>query len=296
MTTQDTNGSAPNAGAAEKTDDTNKETVQTNVDPVKVELESERRKFEDARLAWESEKATLVEQASKTKEVEIKTKFDVDEILDDPFAFFKEHGADDDKVFELAQNIFFLKYPDKAPPSFDLERTKRKMERQLKKMEDSTKDVEKRVEETLTQKQQTEYNKRIEAEFQTASEFIKTPEAVDTYPCTAAFFGEDTEDYKGALINCAGNVAKELKRVPTTKEVAEALEKWLETRYTRFKPKQAEKKIAADLEKAADKTTGSVTLSNEDNRVERRKPVTAEERFNRGLKALENREILEKSK
>jgi len=265
-----------------------KETVNTTVDPKLVEMESERQKFNDERKAWLAEKTELEAQASAAKGVKTVAGIDVDEVLDDPFAFFGQHGADEEKVFELAQNIFFLKFPDKAPADFDMKRTKRQMERQLKKLEDKTGDVEKRVEESITQRQQTEYNNRITAEFKAAAEAITVDG--DDLPYTRAFFDKDSEDYRGALINTAGNVARELKRVPTTKEVAEALEKWLGARYERYKPKQANAKIEGDLNKVAGK---SVTLSNDDVQVERRAPMTAEERYKRALGVLEGKTIIE---
>ena len=265
--------------------------VVANVDASKVEAETskvEREKLESERKAFIAER-----EAFETERKSAKPKlenFDIDEALDDPFTYFTERGITPEKAFQLAQSVFFEKHPDKKPSDYELKKTQRKHERMIKKLGEQTESVEKRAAEQVEKKQLEEYNKKIFTEFDTASASIdwagRDKEEFDTeFPHSAGFF-DDKDDYRQALFGFGAQTAEKLKRVPTTQEVQAELEKWLETRFKRVKPKRS--KIEQELDKKLDK---SVTLSTKDNTIPRNKPLTAEERFEKAMAAAESRDI-----
>lgn len=274
------------------------ETVTANIDTSKVDAEvakvsadkfaAEREAFEKEKAAWEAEKSSFKPPQPKIEN------FDIDDALDDPFRYFGERGIDEEKAFQLAQAVFFEKHKDKKPPDYDLKKTQRKSERALRKLEEKTANLEKEAEAKAEAKRLEEYNKKVYQEFDTAADAIDfTKRDADDYetdyPHSAGFF-DDKQDYLQALFGFARQTAEKLKRVPTTKEVQEDLEKWLDQRFSRVKSKR---KVTEQLEKKVD---GSSTLSLKDNKVPRDKPLTAEERFARAMAAAESKSIVKEEK
>lgn len=281
-------------------DDTNTttgkvETVTANVDTSKVDAEvakvsadkltADREAFEKEKAEWEKEKNSFQPPKPKFEN------FDIDDALDDPFRYFEERGVDAEKAFQLAQSVFFEKHKDKKPADYELKKTQRKSERALRRLEEKTANLEKEAEAKAEAKRLEEYNKKVYQEFDTAADAIdftkrEADDFESEYPHSAGFF-DDKQDYLQALFSFARQTAEKLKRVPTTKEVQEDLEEWLDTRFKRVKPKQ--KKIEQELNKKLD---SSSTLSLKDNKIPRDKPLTADERFQRAMAAAESKSII----
>lgn len=285
MTTENTQTNSDTA----KTD-----TVQANVDPGKVAAEvdkvnsekflADKKAFEEEKAKWEQEKANF--QPPKPR----LDNFDIDDALEDPFRYFEERGIDKAKAFQLAQSVFYEQHPDKKPVDYELKKTQRKSERALKKLQEKTDNLEKEAEAKAEAKRLEEYNKKVYQEFDTAADVIDfskrdADDFESDYPHTAGFF-DDKQDYLQALFSFARQTAEKLKRIPTTKEVQEDLEQWLDNRFRRVKSKR---KVTEQLEKKVD---GSSTLSLKDNKVPRDKPLTPEQRFERAMAAAESKSII----
>lgn len=272
----------------------NADTVIANVDASKVDAEvakvsaeklaADKAEFEKQKAEWEKERASFEPPKPRIEN------FDIDDALDDPFRYFGERGIDEEKAFQLAQAVFFEKHKDKKPSDYDLKKTQRKSERALRKLEEKTANLEKEAEAKAEAKRLEEYNKKVYQEFDTAADAIDfskrdADDFESDYPQSAGFF-DDKQDYLQALFSFARQTAEKLKRIPTTKEVQDDLEKWLDQRFSRVKSKR---KVTEQLEKKVD---GSSTLSLKDNKVPRDKPLTAEERFARAMAAAESKSIV----
>ena len=263
-----------------------------DVDSRLVELEARQRKLDADTRAFEERMA----QASATP---VSDAFSVDDALDSPFEYFKQHGLDDEGVLELAQSIFFNKFPEKAPPDFTAKQALKASKRVLAKIESKSKEAEEKAKRAVAEESQKEYNRRIAAEFHSQVEST-TPE---THPYIAAFFAKDAEDgaateidkeeLMGALISTGANLAKSTGREPKISEVAAELENWLKKRYSRYKPPAAkEESKAPGTDKPGD-AAGQPTLSHDNGEAPTTK-LTREQRFQRAMEAASKVAFLKK--
>lgn len=265
--------------------------VKTEVDPKIIEIETSRQKLEAERKEFEAQrKAWEAERTKPATEERTDYSFSFDDAFENPLEYFKaKHGLDDTQVMDLVQSVLYQKFPDKKPPGWENKLTQHQMKKLRKEMDAREAKAKAEAESQAAQ----EYGARIQREFELAADDWEKAD-YDSSPYTKAFF-ESKDEYLGALINIAATVAGEKKQVPTITEVKEALDKWLEKRYTRFKPKQAENKsVEAAVEQVMAKSEDANTLTVKPPAGTPDKPMTAEERYKKALERVAGQSFTKK--
>lgn len=258
------------------------ETVTTEVDPKLVEFEAQRQKFEADKKAFEAERNTFV--ASK-KDVPASDAFSIDDAIENPMGYFKtKHSLDEEQVLDLVRAVLFEKQPDQAPPDWNLRKATRKVERIEKNLTRKQQEMMESAKAEAEEKAAAEYNQRIIGEFQTASEGRS-----DATPYSQAFF-DSNEEYMQGLMSIAQEVAVSTKKIPSTKEVVDAMEDWLKKRYSRLQLKQVQEEKQEEAKIDTSKASDGVqpTLSEGRTPSTDRLPLSREERYKNAIAAAKS--------
>lgn len=227
---------------------------KTEVNPELVKFEEERQKLAADRKSLEEQIAAFQSQKQTTANDE--DDFDFDELVLDPYSFFgKKYKLSEDQVIELAQHVFWHKFPDKAPEEFRHKIMDRKINLVGRKTE------KKLAKESAAKQRELETKAQQEAEAQAETYRTKLYETFnghaksvtdETHPHIVAFFSEEGEDgnavlddkaLTSALLETATTMIQERGEDAaklTMDEVKNEIETRLAKRFGRVKPKQAQ--------------------------------------------------------
>lgn len=261
---------------------------EVKINPELLELESRKRKLEADIKAFEEAKAKWESESKKAPAPVNKVEFDIDEALSNPFEYFTANGLTEDDAFELAQSIFFTKFPGKAPAEFSTKRNERMLSRNKKLLEKKQAEFEERVKREAEEKQVEQTRQAIFNAFKSvAGKFSK-----DNHPFIHAWFAQDGEEgkevfdedgYFKALIDIASG--KKEGDTYDIEKLPDELNDWLGKRISRYKPKQEVKSEVVPETKVEDK--GPDTVSVKDTSVVSRSPaLSREERAQRAVEAM----------
>ena len=257
------------------------ETVQTNVNPEALKIAEERQQLIAERKAFEQEreKQSAAKATSQTHDA-----FDYYDAFEDPAAYFTSRGISEEQLNDLVGAYLYKKHPDRKPQTWDSKVNDvkfKKLERELTKRD--TKAAEEAKAKAEAEASEV-YSKRIQAEFTAAADdFDKADEATIERTWWSRQFFDSKEEYLGALVNVASEVAAEKKTIPTMADVQAALEANFEKRMTRYKAKQKkEAEVNKDVSKQDDADTLTVKTP-EGSRVDDNSPKA---RYDRALAAV----------